>query len=314
MTFRITFVAVAVLLLVAAVGYLLSKGRAVGERASADLSKILVYVSQPCLAVYTFMSTEYSVQKLVDIGIFALFVLAIHVIIMGVSYLVLRKKCKDPVYRIMTVATTMANCAFFGIPILEAIFPDVSDDLIIYTVVFAVVMNVIGWTIGSAIISQNVKYISVKKLLTNPALIGATVAMILFVTQTPITEAQTLFSTITITAKMSTPISMLVMGMRLASMKISDVFTDYRVYMTVAVKQFVMPLVAFLLAYAFHLDVWLARSFFIISACPTASVVLNYSEIVGAGQKEAASAVLVSTILSIVTLPIMTLMLPLISW
>lgn len=312
MTFLITLGAVAVLLLMALVGYLLAKGRVLSKNATADISKILIYVSQPTLAIYTFMSTEYSPQKLVDIGIFALIVLLIHVIVMGTSYFVLRKKCQDPIYRIMTIATTMSNCAFFGIPILEALYPGQSNDLIIYTVVYAVVMNIIGWTIGSAIISQNVKYISVKKMLTNPALIGAAVALVLFVTETPITEAETLFSIITATAKMSTPLSMMAMGIRLSEMKFKDVFTDYRIYLTIAVKQFAMPLVAFLIVWIFGIDVWLARSFFIISACPAASVVLNYSEIVGAGQREAASIVLLSTMLSIVTLPIMSLMLQLI--
>ena len=50
---------------------------------------------------------------------------------------------------------------------------------------------------------------------------------------------------------------------------------------------------------------------YIICCCPVASIVLNFSEILGEGQKEAASTVLLSTILSILTLPIMTLLLPL---
>lgn len=309
MIFSITLGAVAVLLLATVAGYFLGKAGVFTQNATKDLSKLLVYVSQPCLAVYTFMSTEYSVQKLIDIGIFALLVLAIHVIVMGASYLIFRGRAKNPIYRIMTVATTLSNCAFFGIPILEAIFPNEASDLILYTVVWAVVMNVIGWSIGSAIISQDIKYMSVKKMLINPALIGAAVAMVLFVFEVPLaTEAPTLLSLITSAAKMSTPISMMVMGMRLAEMKLRDVFLDWRVYLTVAVNQFVMPLIAFLIIMLLPIDVWLARTFFVICACPVASVVLNYSEIVGQGQKEAASMVLVGTISSIVTLPIISLL------
>lgn len=307
--FSITLGAVAVLLLATVAGYFLRKSGAFTKNATTDLSKLLVYVSQPCLAVYTFMSTEYSVQKLIDVGIFALLVLGIHIIVMGAAYLILRKRSENPIYRIMTVATTMSNCAFFGIPILEAMFPNEAPDLIIYTVVWAVVMNVIGWSIGSAIISRNIKYVSVKKMLVNPALIGACVAMVLFVFEVPLaTEAPTLLSLITSAAKMSTPISMMVMGMRLAEMKLRDVFLDWRVYTTIAVKQFVMPLIAFLFIMVIPINVWLARTFFVICACPVASVVLNYSEIVGAGQKEAASMVLVGTISSIITLPIISLL------
>ena len=246
-----------------------------------------------------------------NLGLFMLGAILIHAVMLIGACLILRKKFDNVTARISTIATTFANSAFFGIPILEAIYPGVSDDLIIYTVVFAVVMNVIGWTIGSAIISQNIKYVAFKKIFTNPALIGAAVAMILFVTEAPITQAQTLFSLITTTAKMSTPISMMVMGMRLASMKLSDVFGDYRVYLTVAVKQFAMPLVAFLMVVFLPISADVKTTFFIISSCPIASSVLNYSELAGLGQKQAACLVLLGTILCVVTLPVMMLLLPL---
>ena len=312
MIFTITLGAVAVLLLATVAGFILGRSRVVSDKATADLSKLLVFVSQPCLAVYTFMITDYSVEKLIDIGIFALMVLLIHVLIMGAAYLVFRKKSENPIYRIMTVATTLSNCAFFGMPILEAMFPEIAPDLLIYTVVWAVVMNVIGWSIGSAIIARDLKYVSLKKILLNPALIGTAVAMVLFVFEVPLTEATTLFSLISSAAKMSTPISMLIMGIRLAGMKFSEVFLNPKVYLTVAINQLVMPLIAFVILLVLPLDMWLARTFFVICACPVASVVLNYSEMVGSGQKEAASMVLVGTISSIITLPIMSLMIELI--
>ena len=113
MIFTIALGAVLVLLLMAAVGYILAKCRVFGGNITSDLSKILVYVCQPALAIYTFKSTEYSLEKLANIGVFALLVLAINVLVMGVSYLIFRKKSVNPIYRIMTIATTMANCAFF---------------------------------------------------------------------------------------------------------------------------------------------------------------------------------------------------------
>ena len=51
------------------------------------------------------------------------------------------------------------------------------------------------------------------------------------------------------------------------------------------------------------------QSLFVIFACPVASVVLNYAELVGEGQGTAANLVLLSVLTSIVTLPLLTLML-----
>ena len=314
--FSISFFAVAVLLLTAVPGYLLIRTKCLPENTIQSLSKILVFICQPCLAVYTFSSTEFSVGKLCDVGVFALLCLGINAIMMGASYLVLKKHHKNAVARIATVATTLGNCAFFGIPILEALYGE-GNELIIYTTVYAVVMNVIGWTLASAIMSGDMRYVSLKKILVNPALIGAAVALIIFCFRIPLSfdlpftdiRFGILESTLTITARMATPISMIVMGMRLATMDARAMFLSPAVYLTVFVKQMIMPLVAFAMVYFLPIDPMMKCAFYVISACPVASVVLNYAEMCGSGQKEAASMLLLGTILSSVTLPCMMLLL-----
>ena len=309
MIFKISLIAVAVLLLATVPGYIMMKRKMLDEACISGFSKILLFVCQPCLSVYTFTSATISKEKLIDMGIFAALTVAIFLIVLGGAYFLLRGKYDEPIYRIVTIATTFANCAFFGIPIIEALLPDAASELLIYTTVFAVVMNVIGWTLGAAIISRNSEYISVKKIFLNPAIIGLAVALLIFVLKIPI-EGD-LKNMIVTAARMSTPLSMIIMGMRLATMEIRSLFTDVRVYLTIAVKQIVMPLVSFGLVYFLPISPDVKQTFFIICACPVASVVLNFAEIVGAGQREAAKMLLLGTILSIVTLPPMMLLLPL---
>ena len=311
MVFFITFIAVLVLLLTAVPGFIAIKKKMVSEDCIPGFSKIMVYFCQPCLAVYTFKSATCSPDKLADIGIFALLTMLIHAVMLLGSWLVLRKKYKQAIYRIITIATACANCAFFGIPIIEALMGERAEELIVYTTVYAVVMNVVCWTIGSAIISGDTKYISPKKIFLNPAMIGGVIAFVIFFFSIPIQED--FFSMITIVGKMCSPLSMIIMGMRLATMDLKKMFTDVRIYLAIAVKGFVMPLVAFAIAYFLPISSDIKVAFFIIAACPVASVVLNFSEILGEGQKEAANLVLFGTMLSIVTLPIMMLMLPLIA-
>ena len=307
--FKLTLITVAVLLLVALPGYIMIKKKMLSEGSIAEFSKVLLYVSQTCLAIYTFLQTEFSAEKLLELGIFALLSFGIMLIMLIGTYLVLRKKCEEPIYRIMTIATTFANCGFFGIPIIEALLGEAASELIVYTTIFSLVMNVAGWTVGSAIISQNAKYMSVKKIFLNPATISVAVALVLFIFSVPVEP--NIGNMIGVTGRMATPLSMVIMGMRLGTMKLSSLFKDVKVYITVAVKMFVMPLVAFAIVYFLPLSAGVKMTFYIVSACPTASVVLNFSELVGEGQKEAASMVLASTILSIVTMPVMMLMLPL---
>ena len=312
-TFFIALFAVGVLLIAAVPGYLLVKRKMLSEECIPGFSKILLFVCQPCLAVYSFSTIEFSKENLINIGVFALLILIVHAIMLGGAFIVLRKRCAEPVYRIMTIATTFGNCAFFGIPIIEAMMPNEAPSLIVYTTVYAVVMNVLGWTVGSAIISQNAKHISVKKIFINPAMIGFVIALVLYVCRVEFTSdfGVQLVSMITVTARMATPLSMIVMGMRLATMSFAKMFADFKIYITLAVKQLLMPLLAFAVVFLLRdVDVNLRRTFYITCACPVASIVLNFSEIVGEGQESAANLVLLGTILSIGTLPLMMLLLP----
>ena len=305
------FFTVLVLLLVAAGGFILKKRDMVSDACIPGFSKVLLFICQPCLAVYTFCEAEYSAESVKRMLIFAGLLLVVFLLMLGSAFLVLRRRYEKPIYRILTIATTFSNAAFFGIPVIEALLPEQASGIIIYTTVFGLTMNIIGWTVGSAIIANDIKYMSAKKIVLNPATIAAAVAIIIFAFRIPVPNQ--LFSIIQITGKMCTPLSMLIMGMRLATVNLKKLFSDYRIYVTLAVKQVIMPLVAFLLVFSLDMiDINLRKALFITCATPAASIVLNFSEIVGEGQKEAANLVLLSTISSIITLPIMMLMLPLI--
>jgi len=307
-TFLVALGAVAVLLAAAVPGYVLKKKNMVSEDTMPSLSKILLYICTPCLSIYTFKNATFSMEMLGNIGVFSLLALLVQVIILGIAYLLFRRKMKEPLYRIMTIACALGNCAFFGIPILEALYPETASGLLIYTSVYAIIMNVIGWTIGAAIISQNLKYVSVKKVLLNPATVALVLAVPFFVFEIPLPES--LDSMISLIGRMATPISMLIMGMRLATTDLKRLFTTKQIYIAIFMKQFAMALVCLLLVAFLPVDGGMKAVLYIICCCPVASVVLNFSEILGEGQKEAASAVLLSTLFSIVTLPIMVLLIP----
>ena len=307
-TFLITLFAVAVLLLTAVPGFILQKKKIVSEKCMSDMSKVLLYACQPCLAIYTFESAEFSVDKLRQMGIFVLLAIAIHAIMLGGSVLVLRRRFSDAAYRVMCIGTTFTNCAFFGIPIIEALLPEAAADLVIFTTVYALVMNILGWTVGSTIISGDSKYTSLKKILVNPATIGTLSAFLIFVL--PISLPTQLMSMIIIIGRMTTPISMFIMGMRLATANLKEIFGSFKPYLTSVVKLTLMPTIAFLMLLPLPLPTEVKQTFYIICASPSASIVLNFSELVGRGQKDAAATVLLSTMISILTLPLMMLLLP----
>lgn len=302
-------IAVAVLLLVASPGYIFIKKRFVSDECISAFSKLLLFVCQPALVIYTFISTDFSVEMLRDLGVFIIASILIHAVMLMSATLILRKKFSSVAARISTIAVTFANSAFFGIPIIEAVMGERAQGLIIYTTVYAMVMNLLGWTVGSAIISKSKRYITAKKLFINPYMISVLIALPLFVFSPEIPGQ--LSSMITVLGKSTSPLSMIIIGMRLAKVDIIKLLRNTKIYLVALTKLVIMPLVAFAIIYFFPIGADAKSVFYIIAACPTASIVLNFSELIGEGQEEAVSSVLMATVLSVVTLPFMMLMLPL---
>ena len=167
-------------------------------------------------------------------------------------------------------------------------------------------MNVLGWTLASAIITNDRKYMSAKKILLNPAVVSLIVAVPLFVSGASLPAR--LEDTVTLLARMTTPLCMLIMGMRLATVTLRRVFSSPAQYLIVCLKGFAFPLLALALLLLFPVEQNLRTAVYIMMACPTASVVLNFAEMLGEGQEEAANLVLLSTLFSALTIPVMVLL------
>jgi len=310
--FLTTLTMVGIMLLTAIPGYILVKVKAIKSENISSFSKVLMFVCQPALTLYSFNKADFSRALGLNLLIFFGIVTAAMLLFLGLFYIIFRKKSDDIRYRITTVATTLSNCSFLGVPLLEALFPS-SPNVAAYSMIYFLSMNLLGWTLVSSIITHNKKYISVKSMFLNPAMLSMLVAVPLFITGFKISAQNGQFlgqleNMINILGKMTTPMCMLIMGMRLATIRIKDLFTNVLQYFAVAINQIVFPLFVFAVLYLLQVDKELSLCMFIMSACPVASVIQNYAEILGEGQAIAANTVLLGSICSIATLPLLALL------
>lgn len=305
-SFFIALATVSVMLLYACPGFIMVKSGLVKSAAIADFAKLLMYVCQPALTVYSFMQVDFSLAMLCDM----LFVFFFVLVLFGAGllffrFVLFRKKSGDVRYRIYSLALCFSNCAFMGVPVLEALLPGYPQ-AVAFSAMFALAMNVLGWTLASAIITNDRKYMSVKKIILNPAVVSLLVAVPLFVSGAAL--PQQLDGMVTLLARMTTPLCMLIMGMRLATVRLRSVFATPVQYLIVAAKGFAFPLLALGLLLLCPVEANLRTAVYIMMACPTASVVLNFAEMLGEGQETAANLVLLSTGLSALTIPVMVLL------
>ena len=310
--FTTTLITVGIMLAYAVPGYILIKAKAIKPDSISAFSRVLMYVCQPALTLYSFNKADFSRELGINLLIFFGIITALQLLFIGLFGFIFRKKFDDVKYRVATTATTLSNCSFLGVPILEAIFPD-SPNVAAYSMMYFLSMNLLGWTLISAIITRDKKYISAKKMFINPATISIALSLPFFITGFKISSQNgqalgQIENMINILGKMTAPLCMLIMGMRLATIKPKNLFINPLQYFAVAINQIVFPLCALGLLMRLRVNSELTMCMFVMCACPVASVVQNYAEILGEGQDVAANTVLLGTLSSIATLPLLALL------
>ena len=99
-SFFVALATVGVMLLYACPGYLMVKSKLVKSAAIADFAKLLMYVCQPALIIYSFMQVDFSFGLLFDMLVVFFFVLFVLVAVILAARFALRKKIAKVKYRI----------------------------------------------------------------------------------------------------------------------------------------------------------------------------------------------------------------------
>ncbi len=298
-----TLIRVVTLLAYAIPGFLLIKTKAVGEDRISAFAKLLLYVCSPCLALYSFSKAEYTpkLHGMIWICFFATLFLLLAFIL--VFRLVLHRRCNDTRWRVFTVATSLGNVGFFGVPLLEHFLAEYPFAPV-FSQIFALTMNIVAWTVGLFIISTDKKFIRPKKILTIPVVLAMFISYPMFLLGwdfPPVVEEM-----IELLGRMSTPLCMIVLGMRLATVKFKTLALDWRSLLASLTKMVAFPVFTFLVMILLPVEPYVRASIFLLACCPCASMIQSLSELIGQGQKQAANTVLISTILCVVTIPIMS--------
>lgn len=306
MSFSITIAAVAMMLLYAVPGYGLVKCGKIKEEHIPNFAVLLLYVCSPCLSINSFSRVAFTPELGKQLILFFLLSMAIQLGVLLLAYGILRKKGEQDVrYRIYSIAVTLANCAFMGVPLMEALLPEYPA-AVACSAVYSFGMNILAWTVASYIISGDKQYIRPKKILINPCTVVLPLSLFLFISdyQLPAFLNDAIYTM----GRVSTPLCMLIMGMRLATSDLKKVFTSADTYVITLLKQMLIPGVMLLMMALLPLPREMQISMYILLCCPVASMVLSFAEMIGKGQRTAADLMLGSTILSIITIPLMMLL------
>lgn len=288
---------ITILMLMLIVGIILRKKRIVTDEVSKGLSNILMNLTLPFMILYSF-NFKFSTDMLQKGIMMLLYSIAIHIILIILSKL-LYFKFENSKKSAFKFATVFSNCGFVGFPVTQGIFGNIG---VFYTSIFLISFNVFIWSYGVMLFSSESDFKSIKKNLINTPLIFTALGIIIFLFSIKLPSP--LLKTLESIGNMTTPISMLIIGAMLADVKLKDVFKGFDVYYLNFVKLIVAPLLVCAMLKILGSDKTLLEICVILVSMPTASLIGVFAEKYNSDKVTASKCVFLTTVLSIVTIPI----------
>lgn len=291
---------VAVMLIMIAVGYFITKKGMLTERGAAEITSIMIRIVTPCLIINSFLSSHDDLavsELLLSVAVSALSIF----ISIAVSLITFRK---EPLERkkVLRFATIFSNAGFMGIPLVQGI---VGDKGVIYGSFFIVVFNIICWTYGYSMMSGSTK-LNWRTVVLNPGIIGLVIGLPIYFFKLQLPAI--LSEPIGFFAGLNTPLAMLVIGSYVARVDLKSFLSDKSVYEMAFLRLIAAPAIYLALLLLIRPEPDLLVSSVIQASAPVAANTVLFAVEYHCDSELASKTVAVSTVLSIVTIPIFTIL------
>ncbi len=285
---------IAIMALLMAVGIYLSRKGFLSPQGTKDLGAILLRIIIPCVIVKSYITT-YSRERLLELALSAGLALAAFILAMGIAYLVYGKR-----RRIENFASAFCNAGFIGIPLAQAV---IGDEGVFYMAASVALLNLFQWTYGVYIMTDRRDSISAKTIAKNPVVIAIVIGIALFLSRLPVPGIVT--STLGYIAGMNTPVAMILMGTYMAKLPWRKLL-DKRAYGCVLFRLVIIPAVVLLVFWALPISNQnVALAAYLAAATPVGANICVFAQQYDCDYEFSVVTVCLSTVLSIVTVPLM---------
>lgn len=289
---------VAVILILIVVGYAITKRGMLTDRGASEITSLLIKVVTPCVIVNSFQGSGDSLEPSQ-----LLLALALPILWMGIALgLGAAAFRKDPEERkkVLRFAVTFSNTGFMGIPLVQGI---VGDTGVIYASFGVVVFNVLCWTYGYSMMSGGAK-LNLKTLLLNPGIVGLAFGLPIYFFHLQLPEV--IAEPLGYLADLNTPLAMLVVGTYIAKADLHSFASDMSVYKVSFLRLIAAPALYLLILAFLRPEKALFTTTVIQAATPVAANTVLFAVQYKRDSELASKLVAVSTALSVLTIPLMT--------
>ena len=261
------------LFLMILMGYVIVKLGLVTDDDSKILSKIVLYIVIPCVMINAFQ-IDYTPDK------------------------------------IQGMLLALVASVVLQVLLLIAVWM-MGKEWVVFGCVFMAVQLIFMWTHGKYIISSGDR-IDWRKIVLNINMIAIFIGAVLFLLKIHLPEI--VDGTLRAVGSTIGPVSMIVTGMLIAGMNLRDIFTNRRVYVVTFLRLLLVPVLALIILKISGLVTWHPQGekillvTFLAVITPSASTITQMCQVYGGNSKYSSAINVMTTLLAIVTMPVMVLL------
>lgn len=285
------------LFLIALVGFYAGKKDIIDENFSNKLSTLIVDITTPFLVISSFSFTYNSniENNIIKAFIYSFIIFILTPLLVKPLLIKIEKNKRN----VLQFAIVFSNCGFMGFPVAQSVF---GNEGIIYAAIFNMVFNIFVWTYGVMLFNNTSNFKELKKCLKNPGIISSVIGLLIMIFSIRIHPI--LLSTMKMIGGLTTPISMLIIGSLLSRSEIKKIVKDKSMYYGSLIKLIFVPLVLYLVSLLFKENSIVLKTFILMQAMPSAAFTTIFAENFNKNKEYAAFIVSFSSLLSIITIPV----------
>lgn len=286
---------VLILFILIGVGFVCNKAKILSRNTVKELTNFVLYIVTPCVIINSYMR-EFDKAMLGGLLItFAVAVCSFGINILIANILVRDKdKAREKTLRFGAI---FSNCGYMSLPLQSVLL---GDEGVFYGATYIVVFQIVVWTYGVILMSGSVKNVSPKRIILNPGVIGTLIGFVVFVFSLSVPNV--IAQPIKYLAALNTPIPMIIVGFHLAGARLS--LKGASAYISVILRLVVLPVILLGGVYTFKVQGTVFLACIIAASAPTAANTTMFSEKFDADTPLSATMVSLTTLLSIITMPL----------
>ena len=289
-----------ILLIFLVIGFLCSRKNWIHKKHMSSLSNLLTNIVLPAAILTSFNVNiaAYNLNFFVTIICISLFLVAFPFILskLLVSFTHMELALK----KVWIGCCTYSNILFIGIPIIGTLYDEKG---LFILVIYNTISNLFLFTLGIRLYKNDVNFKSMGPSLLSPALLASFLGILLLILN--VSLPKTLTTALNELGSMTAPLSMIITGALFGLINIKKFMVSKNIYIFCFVRLIVIPGLVFVILNTFITDKVILGVMILSAGMPAGATNTSLATIYSDKGPETSQYVVMSSILCIITLPIL---------